>query len=97
MQIIEAFARGLPHLKLALELGCADIQAFQVMFMLLSVSLIQHNSGQFLAANIVDCRDYALLSTVEGMLCAVLRIDAVNLVEAWKFSDVRLDSTLGRL
>ena len=65
------------------------------MFMLLSISFIQHNSGQFLASNIVDRQDYALISAVEGILCAVLRIDAVNLVEAWKFSDVRLDSTLG--
>ena len=66
------------------------------MLMLLSVSLIQHNSGQFLASNIVDRQDYTLISTVEGMLCAILRTDAVNLVEAWKFSDVRLDSTLGQ-
>lgn len=74
----------------------ADRHAFRVMFFLHAISVLRLNSGQFLASRIVRAADYALLSRVEGLLCAVVRADAVNLVEAWQFSDRRLDSTLGR-
>jgi Acyl-CoA oxidase len=33
---------------------------------------------------------------IEGLLCKRVRTDCLSLIEAWQFSDQRLDSTLGR-
>lgn len=41
---------------------------------------------------------YILIYTgeIEGLLCKIVRVDCLNLIEAWQFSDMRIDSTLGR-
>jgi Acyl-CoA oxidase len=36
------------------------------------------------------------VGALEGFLCKRVRTDSLSLIEAWQFSDQRLDSTLGR-
>jgi hypothetical protein len=50
----------MPHSDAA-QLGHAEIQAMRLMFLLLSVSMVGHSSGQFLASGAVRVEDLALI------------------------------------
>jgi acyl-CoA oxidase len=98
LQIVEAFARGLQALPFTGSdaRSTAMRHAFRIMFLLHAVSLLRSRSGHAMAARVVRGSDFTHLGTLQGLLCAALRRDAVNLVDSWQFSDARLDSTLGR-
>ena len=98
LQIVEAFAHGLQALPFTASdaRSTATRHAFRIMFLLHAVSLLRARSGHAMAARVVRGSDFTHLGTLQGLLCAALRRDAVNLVESWQFSDARLDSTLGR-
>ena len=99
LQIVEAFARGvqsLPPTGPDESSRAATRHAFRVMFLLHAISVLRARSGYFVAARVLRAADFTQLGRLQGLLCAVLRRDAVNLVESWQFSDARLDSTLGR-
>jgi hypothetical protein len=76
--------------------GGSDLKALRMMLLLLAISTMGRHSGQFIAAGVVIIEDFSMIGEIESILCKLIRIDCLNLTEAWQFSDQRIDSTLGR-
>jgi len=78
------------------ELNVVDLQALLTLFYLLATSLMTENLGDFLLYQIIDLSFAHSLKGLLQALCSRTRVDAINLVESWQFSDRLLGSTLGR-
>lgn len=105
--IVRNFAEGIGKIMAqssslrAPMLGQDTVRALQWLWQLLFLVKVEEHGGDFSACGVIPSPDDdgRVLDDILGAidaLCGNLRCDLVNLVEAWKISDTRLDSTLGR-
>lgn len=105
--ILRNFAEGISKLMVQTSglhapiLSGSTIRALQWLWQLLFLTKVVEHSGDYCACAVFpegEDGKMAMDNAINAvdLLCDNLRPDLVNLVEAWKISDTRLDSTLGR-
>ena len=95
--VAKSFAAGVSSLESdACQLNSGEIKVMRTLLLLHLVQRILEDSGSFLISNAIPISILETLSKFRNHLVASIAPHALNLIEAYQFSDKRLDSVLGR-
>jgi acyl-CoA oxidase len=95
--IVKNFHDALQSEKTQSELDPETITLLQKLFRLYSLHTLEREASEFFSSGAVTVRQIQLARTKAVMkLLEEIRPHAVRLVDAWKFPDWQLDSSLGR-
>jgi acyl-CoA oxidase len=94
---VSAFYAKVSSPQLAQELGPQTAAVFTDLFRLYALSTMDANSGEFSESGAVNAKQFGLARhRALGALLDRVRPHALPLVEGWAFSDLVLNSSLGR-
>jgi len=95
--IVKNFYKALQSKSIQSELDAETVSLLQKLFRLYALHTLEREASEFFASSAVTVRQIQLARTKAVMkLLEEIRPHAVRLVDAWRFPDWQLDSSLGR-
>jgi len=95
--IVKNFYEALQSKSIQSELDAETVSLLQKLFRLYALHTLEREASEFFASSAVTVRQIQLARTKAVMkLLEEIRPHAVRLVDAWRFPDWQLDSSLGR-
>lgn len=95
--IVKNFYEALQSKSIQSELDAETVSLLQKLFRLYALHTLEREASEFFASSAVTVRQIQLARTKTVMkLLEEIRPHAVRLVDAWRFPDWQLDSSLGR-
>lgn len=93
--IADSFISGLQSLE-KFQLEAAEVRALENLLLLHLCAGVHCDMGSFVVAGVLTVDSHEAIEQLMQELCDVVTVDSLNLIEAFCFSDTRLDSVLGR-
>jgi acyl-CoA oxidase len=95
--VVKNFYEALRSPSIASELDSETLALMHKLFRLYSLHTLEREASEFFSSSAVTVRQIQLARTKTVMsLLEEIRPHAIRLVDAWKFPDWQLDSSLGR-
>ena len=96
-QVVKNFYQALQDDKAKSELGPTTLSVLRTLFQLFALHHLTSHASEFSTSSATTARQIELARSKRTLsLLGEIRPHAVRLVDAWKFPDWQLDSSLGR-